>query len=84
LYGTNRINRRIDFFSVPSQDRDTMLTSDDLKAIGSLFDEKLKQQDVRLNKKLKKQLDEKLAKQKEEILKGVSDYIHDELVPLFR
>ncbi len=62
-----------------------MLTQDDLKAIGELLtqqkqdilssvDEKLKAQDARF--------DEKLAKQRKEIVKDVTDYIHDDLSPV--
>ena len=63
---------------------EAMLTQDDLKAIAQLMVEKLKEQDARFDEKLKQQdirFDEKLATQHKEIVKDVTDYVHDDLSP---
>jgi hypothetical protein len=62
-----------------------MLTSDDLSKIAEL----LKQLETRFDEKLQKQkyeiitlLDEKLEKQTKQILEGVADFVSDALIPL--
>ena len=62
-----------------------MLTPNDLKQIGMLIDEKLKQQDIRSGEKIdqvKQDLSQKIDQTREQTIKDVADHFADSVLPL--